>query len=175
MMIGKGSKPAFEELFRRYAGRVVGYCARLVGDRGSGEDLAQEVWIRIAKAAPDWKPKASFRAWVLTIARNASLNFLRDRRKLGSFQENGDQEVAQAEASLDLGAPSALDTLMNAQNRDRLMRAIDELSDTKRTAIMMWLIEEMSQEEIARELAMSVAAVKSLLFRVRNDLEKAVA
>ena len=164
-MIAQGSSPAFTELFRRHGGRVLGYCARLTADQAAGEDLAQEVWIRVAKAAPDWTPRAgaSLRAWLLTIARNLSLNFLRDRKRI-SLENDGDEIPSGAESSEEL--------MIRTEDRNALAKAIDSLSDLKRVAITMSLVEERSHQDIASELSMSVPAVKSLLFRARADLEK---
>ncbi len=168
--LGLGSSAAFDELFKRHGGRVLGYCARIVGDKALGEDIAQEVWIRVAKAAPDYRPSpgASLRSWLLTISRNLALNDLRKRKRLVDWPEEGD---AKAEASLDLERESVEQILIRETDRARVAKAIDGLEDAKRTALMLWMNEEMSHEEIAKELGSSAAAVKSLLFRARRDLE----
>lgn len=169
-LIAKGSAPAFEELFVRYGSKVLGYCTRMVSDRATGEDLAQDVWIKVTKAAPDWRPEASLSAWLLTIARHTSLNYLRGQNRLQALPEN-DEDI-KVEVSQDLGRQSVEDLLIASENRTRVARALDLLTDMQRSAILMWLREEMSYEDIARELNLSTAAVKSLLFRARTDLEK---
>ena len=168
-MVAQGSSPAFAELFKRHGGRVLGYCARIVGERAAGEDLSQEVWIKVAKAAPDWRPEASLRAWLLTIARNAALNHLRRQNRLELMGESEEPEAPEASFALD--RLTIEDKLIAAEDKKRVAHAIDGLSDQKRAALMMWLNEQLSQDEIARELGITLAAVKSLLHRARNELE----
>lgn len=168
--LGQGSSGAFDELFRRHGGRVLGYCSRILGDKGLGEDVSQEVWIRVAKTATDWRPRegASLRSWLLTISRNLALNDLRNRKRLVAWPEDGE---ARAEASIEIEKASVEQILIGESDRARVAKAIDRLDDVKRTALMLWMNEDMSHEQIAKELGSSAAAVKSLLFRARRDLE----
>ena len=163
-MLARGSAPAFDELFRRHGGRVLGYCSRLAGERAAGEDIAQEVWIRVVRTASDWRP-GNLLSWLLTIARNLALNHLRAQRRLDitDQQETFDDLVPQPDSVEKL--------LLQFENRQLVLKAIDDLSDQKRSALLMWLNEDLSYEQIASELGTSVNNAKSLIFRAKQELE----
>jgi len=65
-----GDARAFEVLVSRHRTPVYSFLVRLTGDRGRAEDLCQEVFLRVVKAAPSWEERATFRTWVFTVARN---------------------------------------------------------------------------------------------------------
>lgn len=165
--MAEGSAAAFDEVFRRHSGRVLGYCSRLVGEKAAGEDLAQDVWVKVIKAASDWEPRAGVRAWLLTIARNTALNYLRDRMRT-ALTEDGEAPEDELRA---LERPSVEELISRDEDQRLLTAAMDRLPDAKRAALVMWLMEEMSYERIGVELGVSVANVKTILFRAKKELQ----
>ncbi len=69
-----GDVQAFEELVRRHRTPVFSFLLRLTGDRGRAEDLCQETFLRVVKAAAGWEPRATFRTWVFSMARNLAVD-----------------------------------------------------------------------------------------------------
>jgi len=65
-----GEAGAFEVLMRRHRATAFTFLCRLTGDRARAEDLLQETWLRVVGAAPRWEPRARFRTWLYTVARN---------------------------------------------------------------------------------------------------------
>src|SRR5512134_2632070 len=83
LLYKKGSRDAFEELFARHHRRVIAFCFRMTGDRARAEEAAQETFLRVARAAFTYEPRARFTTWMLQIARRTTLNFLRDEKERG--------------------------------------------------------------------------------------------
>src|SRR5579872_730846 len=93
--IAKGDERAFKALFDRHSGKIFGYARRLMGDPDKAEDVSQEVWMKIVKVAPSYKPTSHFIAWVFTIVRNTSFNSLRNAK---SLREDMNQDVYESES-----------------------------------------------------------------------------
>ena len=163
--IAKGNAKAFRELFSRYSSLVLGYSRRMVKDQGLAEDVSQEVWMRVVRAASTYQDKNVFRAWLLNIVRNTSLNLLRSRSHF-EFKAEYDEK--------DIGfSRDEIETFFSRNQELKKVKAlIEALPDQQRLALVIWLSEDVSYEDLARELDTSVSAVKSLLFRARTTLEQ---
>jgi RNA polymerase sigma factor (sigma-70 family) len=83
LLFREGSREAFEELFSRHHRAVVRFAWRMTGDPSAAEEAAQEIFLRIARAAPTYRPTAKFTTWMYTVARRATLNYLRDAKEDG--------------------------------------------------------------------------------------------
>lgn len=164
--IATGQSKAFKIIFSRYGGSVLGYCTRLLGDRSVAEDVSQEVWIKVVKSARYYESRASLISWLFTIARNTSLNHLRQNKH---FEELSD-EVEKTIEEQNFSQASLEEVLSREVTHQRVQQAIDQLPSQQRAALVMWLTEEMDYDRIAHELNTSVSAVKSLLFRARQTL-----
>lgn len=165
--IANGQDSAFRTLFDRHVSRVLGYCTRFMGDKSRGEDAAQEVWMKIIRAAPSYRGEGKFSAWILTIARTTCLTHLRGAgREEVPLADNGeDLAVDETQASIE-------QTLTLGQDVARLKKEIDALPDMQRAVLVQWMTHESTYEEIAREMDLTVPAVKSLLFRAKQALER---
>ncbi|MFG0317003.1 MAG: RNA polymerase sigma factor, partial [Planctomycetota bacterium JB042] len=73
----EGARPAFEQLVGRYGGPVLAVVEKQVGDHHAALDLAQEIWIKVFRALPRYRPGGSFRSWIFSI----TLNHVRDARR----------------------------------------------------------------------------------------------
>lgn len=164
--ISKGQTIAFEELFLRHKVAVFGFLCRLVGDRAKAEDLSQEVWMRVIQYADHYKPNNTFKSWLMTMARNSGLNSL---RKL-------EAELVEAEAIeqiVDEHPLSQIDHWFDHNLKiDNLKKCFDHLPEAQRVAMALQLNDDLSYEDLAVNLKTTLAAVKSLLFRARQNLEK---
>lgn len=170
----KGSRDAFEELFARYQGKLIHFAFRMTGDQAKAEEAAQETFLRIARAAFTWQPKAKFTTWMYTIARRTTLNFIRDEKDdadkvpIHPGEENEDGSPA-----LQLAGPNALgpeEMAWSAQIQERFVEALQGLPETYRSAFILNRGEGLSYEEVAAVLGISVQAVKSRIFRAREML-----
>lgn len=170
----KGSRDAFEELFARYQGKLVHFAFRMTGDQARAEEAAQETFLRIARAAFTWQPKAKFTTWMYTIARRTTLNFLRDEKdEADKVPIQPGEENEDGSPALQLPGPNALgpeEMAWSAQIQERVAEALQGLPETYRSAFLLNRGEGLSYEEVAAVLGITVQAVKSRIFRAREML-----
>lgn len=156
----RGSRAAFEELVRRYAGAVNAALERRHPDPHLAQDLCQEVWVRAFRGLAGFRPGASFRSWLFGIAFNA----LRDERRRAHRATA--RTALQPAGELDLRASGG-----DAAERDERRAALDALMGVEepfRTALALVDLEGFSYEEAARALACAVGTVKSRVSRGRS-------
>lgn len=146
----KGDAAAFDALFARYARPMHAYLWRLTGDRASVEDLVQATFLSLVRARNRYRGGARFRPWLYAIATNAARDHHRRRR--------GDPLAGSGEL------PQALATeeppLEDAGLRAAVRRALAQLPENQRLAVVLLRFEELSVAEIAELLETSEGAVK---------------
>jgi RNA polymerase sigma-70 factor (ECF subfamily) len=173
-LYSRGSRDAFEELFARHHRRVIHFCYRMTGDQARAEEAAQEVFLRIARAASTYQPTARFTTWMYTIARRTTLNFLRDEKEVGEkVPIHPVGEKGNSTEGLPLPGPGDLDPeqiAWGAQLRERFIKALQNLPEVNRAAFVLNRGEGLSYEEVATVLGVTVQAVKSRIFRAREML-----
>ena len=170
-LVGRGDTAAFEDLIERHQSLVAGTIARMLGSNSDVEDIAQQVFIRVWKSAGRYVARAKFTTWLLKITRNLVFNELRrsKRHALVPLQtEPGAEEMPLPDQVA--RAPDA--SLLETELQQAIERAILQLPESQRMALILRRYEEMSYEQIAEILDLSVPAVKSVLFRARTELRE---
>lgn len=167
--IGKGDHAAFRQLVERHQNTVIGTVAKMLGNPSDAEDISQQVFLRIWRNARRYRPDARFTTYLFTITRNLVFNETRrrGRKKEVSVDEREENSHFQIEDSPDY-RPDA--ELLQAELREAVDAAIAALPESQRMAVVMRRYGQLSYEEIAAVLGLSVSAVKSLLFRARSAL-----
>ena len=168
-LVARGDTVAFEKLIERHQSLVIGTVARMLGSNSDVEDIAQQVFIRVWKSASRYVPRAKFTTWLLKITRNLVFNELRraKRRAHAPLQPEANVEEMQLK---DESNPSPDASLLELELQEAIEKAIGELPETQRMALVLRRYEEFSYEQIADVLNLSVPAVKSVLFRARTEL-----
>ncbi|PYK64233.1 MAG: RNA polymerase subunit sigma-24 [Verrucomicrobia bacterium] len=168
-LVGRGDTNAFEELIERHQALVAGTVARMLGSNSDVEDIAQQVFIRVWKSARRYKPRAKFTTWLLKITRNLVFNELR-RTKRRALVPLDPAAGANEPALKDESNPAPDASLLEAELQKAIEEAIMHLPETQRMALVLRRYEQLSYEQIAEVLDLSVPAVKSVLFRARTEL-----
>jgi len=163
--IRDGDMEAFRCLVEAHQARVVGTISKMLGSDAEAEDLAQQVFIRIWKSAPRYRPTAKFTTWLFRITRNLVFNELRRKRH---FVDQADEMPEPAERRDQ--EPDKV--LMEGELQSAIQNAIDQLPESQRLAIILRRYEGMAYEEIAAVMGTTVPAVKSILFRARAELRE---
>jgi RNA polymerase sigma-70 factor (ECF subfamily) len=169
----KGSRDAFEELFARYQRKVIHFAYRMTGDQARAEEAAQETFLRIARAAFTWEPKAKFSTWMYTIARRTTLNFLRDEKDDAEKVTIHLGDTEEGTPGLQLPGPADLnpeEMAWSAEIQERFVAALQKLPEAYRSAFVLNRGDGLSYEEVAAVLGITVQAVKSRIFRAREML-----
>ena len=163
---GNGDLQAARALTERLTPRVLGFAARMLGDRAEAEDVAQEAMLRLWKQAPDWRQgEARVTTWLYRVVSNLCTDRLRKARGVGIDQiPEPMDDTPGAEASLQQQARAAA-----------LQQALDALPERQRQAVILRHIEGLSNPEIAAVMDIGVEAVESLTARGKRALAAGLA
>ena len=171
--IGQGDHHAFRELVERHQHAVIGTVAKMLGNSHDAEDISQQVFLRIWRNARTYRPDAKFTTYLFTIARNLVFNETRRRgRKKEVSSEEREEQSNQLIEDRPEYRPDA--ELLQGELQQAVDRAIAALPESQRMAVVLRRYEQLSYEEIAEVLKLSVSAVKSLLFRARTTLRESL-
>jgi RNA polymerase sigma-70 factor (ECF subfamily) len=166
----RGDGAAFEALYRRHESRVFRYLTRNVRDPDTANDLMQDVWFAVARAAGSYRPTARFTTWLFTLAHNRMVDALRARRPHQSLDVADDDGVTLAERlPADAGIEPAAQ-LASDEGGARLLRAVEQLPAEQRDAFLLRAEGELSVEEIATATGTSFETAKSRLRYARARL-----
>jgi RNA polymerase sigma-70 factor, ECF subfamily len=172
-----GDAFAFEQLMKRYHGRLVRILRHVAGSDDSAEDLAQDVFLRVFRARASYQPTAKFSTWLFHIAHNVASNALRDRKRRKEVQILAPTGSHSGIMTLDQMAMASTG-VMPVRRLDKVERAemvrlaVDALNERQRMALLLCKFEGLSYQEIAEAMELSVQAVKSLLSRARVNLKQ---
>jgi len=165
--IGAGDARAAEALVHRHLPRMVGLARRMLGDAAEAEDVAQDVFLRVWREAPRWKPGAAkFETWMHRVALNLCYDRLRRRRE----KPDPDAGVNVADGGL---LPA--DQWLARQRAARVDAALAALPERQRAAIVLVHYQDLTNIAAAEMLDVSVEALESLLARGRRALKAALA
>ena len=171
-------REAFAELVERFQSRLVGIMHHLVGNKEEAEDLAQECFLRVYRTRQKYSPKAKFSTWLFTIANNLALNSLRDKKRKPTVSlavsDSGPLGPRPQEQLATDKAPSPGTTMQQTELAGIIRKALDDLNDRQKMAVVLNKFEEMPYLEIANVMGMTEKAVKSLLSRARARLREAL-
>jgi len=164
----------FEAFMRDYQNMVFTTAYRLLADETEAQDIAQEVFLKAYERFEEIGPSPTAGGWLKTVARNLCLNHLtRHRARRQLFSEMGAGDPDAGNPADDFAAP---DTMMpgieSAEQRALLADALEELPPAQRVPLVLHHLEDMSYEEIARSLKISLAKVRMDIHRGRLALRR---
>ncbi len=169
--------PSFAALYRDYAPRILTMIHHLVLNEATARDLTQEVFIKVYENLEGFRGESHPYTWIHRIALNHTLNFLKreKRRKLlglldqdflNLFKDDGSND-----GTLSSAMPLAPDTIMEGEERDRIVRnALASLPPRYRIPFLLHRFEELSHQEIAATLELSLSAVETRIHRAKKML-----
>lgn len=171
----EGDSRAFDELVRRYQDRVFRLCYKILRHEDDALEASQDAFLSAFRGLPRFKAESTFSTWLYRVATNAALMKYRKRR-------DGHVSYEQSQSAVDGLEPMAiadwsqqpLDVLLDTETREILSREMDRLPENEREVFVLRDIMEQSNEQVSRELGITVAAVKSRLHRARVHLRDRV-
>lgn len=163
-LYAQGDRMAARALVLRFSPRVLGYAARLLGDRAEAEDVAQEAMLRLWRIAPEWRAgEARVATWLYRVVTNLVTDRQRSRRRRGGAALDDAPEPADDQ-------PGALARLIEADRMAALDQALGALPERQRQAVILRHIEGLANPEIATIIGVGVEAVESLTARGKRAL-----
>lgn len=169
--VKQGDIEAFERLIEAHQSRVIGTISKMLGDCSDSEDIGQQVFIRVWNSANRYEPNAKFTTWLFTITRNLVFNELRRRKRHPAASLDAELEERAFQVP-DSRAVLPTTVLIEEEKQAAIQKAIDELPEAQRMAVILRRYQDVSYEEIGKILELSVPAVKSVLFRARTALRE---
>jgi len=167
----RGEAAAFDALYARHRGVLYRFLLRAARDPQVAEELFQETWSRVIASRARYAPQAKFTTWLLQIAHNLLIDSYRRKRPLATGEEA--ERVFEVTASPEHEQPEHV--LSEFERRRRLQRAIEQLPDEQRTAVLLRLENELSVEEIAEVTGVGRETAKSRLRYAMNRLREQLA
>ena len=170
---GAGDPHAFARLYDRYDRACFHLVRRLLGGAhaDAAEDLCQETWIAVSRNGASFDPaKASFAAWLFTIARHKTFDHFR-RQRVAVLATAGDE----AAAMIADPQPSPLEQVQSRQRAEEIVAAVEALPLEQRGVFVMFADGGLSLEEIAQVTGVAVETAKSRLRYARAKLRQSLA
>ena len=164
-----GDTGAFESLVLRYQARIVNYASAMVHDASVAEDVAQETFVRAWRGLARFRGESAFKTWLYKIATNVARTHL-DRR--GRQERTTDRSLDDEDAALQAGdvPSSAPDAETSLVTREAIDRALGELPEELRTALVLRDVEGLDYKEIAGVTGAPMGTVESRIFRARRHM-----
>ncbi|MBA2568414.1 MAG: sigma-70 family RNA polymerase sigma factor [Actinobacteria bacterium] len=167
----RGDERAYEELVRRHQGIAFRTAYFVAGDASDAEDAAQEGFVKAYRALGRFRAGAPFRPWLLQIVANEARNRRRSAGRRAGLALRAAVEIPSGGT-----ASSPEGNLLAAEDRERLLRAINGLPEEHRLVIACRFFLDLSEDETAATLGVRHGTVKSrtsrALARLREDLEE---
>ena len=165
-----GEEAAFDQLFERWASRLLRYLERMVREPAVAEELLQETFLRVHRAREGYRPEARFSTWLYTIATNVARNEL--RRPFRRAPHESADDAGDDDAPLQLAAeqPDTEDVVDARRAGEDVESALLRLPERQRAALWMSAVEGMAYAEIAAALDATEKSVKALVHRARVAL-----
>jgi RNA polymerase sigma-70 factor (ECF subfamily) len=165
----QGDQQAWEQIVHQYWRRVFNVAYKFVGRHDEAEDLTQDVFLKVFRSLHTFDRRANFQTWLVSVSRNLCIDHYRSVRK---ERETIDRDVnadSLSPASVEVSAHTVLERLDLAQE---LRRALQQLPESLRTAVVMRDIQDLSYQEIADRLQLPEGTVKSRINRGRHELAR---
>lgn len=153
-MIGGRGTPLstrFDDLYAAHGGEALRLAYLLTGDKALAEDLAQEAFVRLLKSFHNLRNPESFRAYLLRTVTNLTYSQFRRSKRERDYAKRGTEPMSQP--PVDLGS------------RDMLWGALLRLPERQRTALVLHYCHDLSEQQTADIMQISLKAAKSLVFR----------
>ena len=162
----EGDLRAFEQLVRQYQNRIVADCRHIIHDANNAEDLAQEVFVKAFFGLRTFEGRSSFGHWLRRIKVNHCLNYLKKQQGQTLVSIEDDNVYGDAAAGTQETADSHAEAM---SNRQLIGKILDSMSATLRIPLVLCDADELSYEEIASALGISLSAVKMRIKRAREE------
>ena len=172
-----GDAWAFEELVGRYQRRLLNFVYRTIGDRERGEDLVQEVFIRVHRHLHRFDQSKKFSTWIYTIASNLAKNELRNRSRnplvlFQTIKKHWEDDHRPLQFEDHRNRPD--DLYRKRHLRDLVEWTVNQLPEHHRVVFVLRELEGKTYDEIAEITACNLGTVKSRLNRARNRFAQVI-
>ena len=172
----RGDTAAFEELVARHRDKIYARAFSMLRNEDDATDLSQEAWVKGWQRLHQFQGEASFATWMTRIVINLCLDQLRKlKRGRTDSIEQMDEESGGVERQLPVVNPNPTERLERGELRQRIDRALNQLSNEHRTVLILHEFEELEYKMIAKRMGCSIGTVMSRLFYARRKMASLLA
>lgn len=172
--VQNGDRDAFEDLVRRHSRRVFSTLAGILGSTDDARDATQEVFLKAFENISKFEGRSKFSTWLISVAINTGTDLLRQRRSSESLDEVADDEGFRPR-QIQSWAENPEQLLAASERTDLVREAVLRLPPKYRTAVLLRDINQLSTDEAAAALGLSIPALKARLLRGRLMLRESLA
>jgi len=167
----RGDMRAFEELVARHRDKVYARAFSMIRNEEDAIDLSQEAWIKAWQRLKQFQGDSSFLTWMTRIVINLCLDRLRKmKRERAESIENLEEESGGVERQMPTVAVNPTERLERSELRQRIDKALGQLSYEHRTVLILHEFEDLEYKEIAKRMQCSIGTVMSRLFYARRKM-----
>ena len=166
-----GDMQSFEELVSRYRDKVYARAYSIMRNEDLAVDLSQNAWVKAWQRLAQFHRDASFASWLNRIVTNLCLDELRRQKRLRTDSiEEIEEATGPVENRMEIQDVDPIAKLNQKELRERIDDAMDKLSDSHRTVLVLYEYEQLEYKEIADQMDTSIGTVMSRLFYARKKL-----
>lgn len=167
----QGDLEAFEELVARHRDKIYARAYSMLRNEDDAVDLSQEAWVKGWQRLAQFQGDSSFGTWMTRVVINLCLDHLRKQKRQRSESiEALDEESGGVERQMPVLEANPTAGLERQELRERIDRALSQLSHEHRTVLVLHEFQEMEYKEIAKTMGCSIGTVMSRLFYARRKL-----
>ncbi|MCX6746177.1 MAG: sigma-70 family RNA polymerase sigma factor [Candidatus Parcubacteria bacterium] len=167
----QGNEESLRDLFSRYLKPIYTFIFRYINDGNEAQDLTQEVFIRVWKNLKKFDKQKRFKPWIFKIAKNITIDFLRQKKNIPFSNFENDKENSLAETISD-PAPLPSELFADKELKQKLEAVLQKLAPQNRLVLTMYYNDHYNFREIAEILNESLNTIKSRQRRAIIDLRK---
>lgn len=163
-----GSQPDFERLIKIYQPNVFRTAMGLLHNKEDAEEITQDVFLKVYDSLSSFNQRATLSTWIYRVTINTSLNFLKKKK--------GNRLLVGLSALLGLASKEKQSEklVIDKEEKDSIRKAMQELPEKQRLAIVLTKYEELPQKQVAEIMQISEGAVEQLVIRARKNLRKSL-
>ena len=167
----KGDMVAFEHLVGRHRDKIYARAFSMLRNEDEAVDLSQEAWVKGWQRLVQFQGEASFVTWMTRIVINLCLDQLRKQKRVRTDSiEHLEEELGGVERQMPVITPNPTERLERAELRQKIDKALGQLSYEHRTVLILHEFEELEYKAIAKKMECSIGTVMSRLFYARRKM-----
>jgi len=167
----KGDMAAFEELVARHRDKIYARAFSMLRNEDDATDLSQEAWVKGWQRLHQFQGDSSFATWMTRIVINLCLDQLRKNKRVKSESiDEMNEETGCVERQMPVITPNPTENLERGELRQRIDKALGQLSYEHRTVLILHEFEELEYKLIAKKMGCSIGTVMSRLFYARRKM-----
>ena len=172
----QGDMLAFEELILKHEKIVYNLALRMMNHSEDAMDISQEVFLKAYRSLSNFDERSAFSTWLYRITHNTCIDEIRKRKgkQTYSLEEDLESEDGSMQRQVADDGDTPEESLMRKEQKSEILRALDNLSEEHKAAIILRDVKGMSYEEIAEILELTLGTVKSRINRARNQLKSEI-